>query len=76
MKPAEGLTLEALKLEEFIKFFKPTGWVGPIHDFDFIPYISDADIKIILEGKFPEDMKYGKWYVKEAIASWLKQRVS
>lgn len=29
------------KLEEFLRFYIPTGWVGPISEFTHPPYISE-----------------------------------
>lgn len=72
MKIATGLELEALKLEEFIKFYKANGLRERIMDFDYTPFISNEDITIILKGDIPEDKKFDKWYVIEAITEWLK----
>jgi len=62
-----------LELETFIRKHIPSGWVGPIMDFDFAPHISDEDFHTVMDGKFPEGDKYDKWYVKEAIEKWQKQ---
>lgn len=71
---ATGLEAEALYLEEFMKYYVPKGWRGQIHDFDFVPYISNEDIEIILKGEIPVDKKFDRWYVKEAIQEWLKTK--
>jgi len=59
-------------LENYIRFYVPKGWVGPIKEFDFAPLISDEDFKIILKWKFPDKPAYKKWYIQDAIKDWLK----
>lgn len=73
-KIATGLEAEALYLEEFMRFYKPKFWTDTISDVDFIPYISNEDIEIILKGEIPLDKKFDKWYIKEAIQEWLKNK--
>jgi len=53
-----------------IRLFIPKGWVGPIHEFDYPPLISDEDFEMIKAGKIPIDKQYDKWYVVDAIKSW------
>ena len=60
-------------LQLFIRYHIPTGWVGPIREFDFAPLVSEEDFKTILEGKIPVDSQYRKWYVIEAIKKWQRQ---
>lgn len=59
-------------LEIYIKMFIPEGWMGPIREFDFAPLISDEDLEIILKGKLPDKPAYKKWYIQDAIRSWLQ----
>lgn len=65
--------LSVQKLEEFIRYYVPKGWVGPIHEFTFAPYITEDEFEIILQGKIPDGEKFDKWFVKAAIEDWLKQ---
>jgi hypothetical protein len=71
---ATGLERQALLLEEFMRFYKPKGWICPISDVDFIPYISNNDIQVIMNGEIPTDEKFDKWYIKDAIKEWLAQQ--
>jgi len=59
-------------LESFIKYYVPKGWRGPIHEFDFAPFISEEEFKLILTGVIPSDKKFDRWYVKDAIHAWLE----
>ena len=62
-----------VELESFIRFYVPKGWVGPIREFDYAPYVTEEEFKLILTGTIPSDKKFDKWYVKDAINAWLKE---
>jgi len=68
--------MSRMELEFFLKKYIPSGWVGPIMDFDFAPHVSDQDFKIVTEGKIPEGKKYEKWYVKAAVQEWQKRNIT
>ena len=62
------------ELENFIRYYKPKGWVGAIREFDFAPLITEEELEIILKGKIPEDKRFDRWYVKDAIKAWLEKK--
>ena len=61
----------SVELECFIKYYNPKGWRGTIHEFDFAPLISEDEFKLILNGQIPKGRQYDKWYVHDAIKSWM-----
>ena len=63
-------------LEYHIRFYIPKGWVGPIHEFDFIPLITDEDFQSILQGVIPEKKEFNKWYLQDAIKDWLSKNLT
>lgn len=67
--------MKRLNLENYIRFYVPKGWVGPIREFDYAPLISEEDFKIIMDGGIPLDKQYDKWYVKDAINEWRKKNI-
>jgi hypothetical protein len=40
-------------------------------EFDFAPLISEDEFKLILNGQIPKGRQYDKWYVHDAIKSWM-----
>jgi len=62
-------------LESFIRWYKPKGWCGIISEFTFVPYITDQEFEIILQGKIPEDKKFEPCYIKEAIKAWMDKEL-
>ena len=71
-RPATGNELVAIKLEEFIRFYKPKNWRVPIHDVDFVPYVSKDDIADLRNGVYKNE-RFNKWYIREAIVEFFKQ---
>ena len=67
-------TGKLLELESFIKFYVPKNWRGPIHEFDFPPYLTEDEFNQILTGVIPDVPKFQKYYVKEAINKWLSEQ--
>ena len=63
------------ELEMFIRKHIPSGWVGPIRDFDFTPLISEEEFVMIQNGKIPVGKDFNKWYIKEAIEAWHKKNL-
>ena len=63
-------------VEQHIRYYKPKGWVGTIHEFDFVPYISDEDFEVIKRGKIPQQPYAKKWYVVDAIKDWMKNNLT
>ena len=61
------------ELEIYIKNYVPKGWKESIKTVDFPPHISDNDFEMILKGNIPNKKEYLKWYIKEAIFSWLEK---
>jgi len=56
-----------------MRLYIPKGWVGPIHEFDFVPLVSDEDFKLIMAGGYPNDSTYDKWYIKAAVEDWKEK---
>jgi hypothetical protein len=72
-KIATGDEAKAIRLYEFVNFYKPSHWVVPIHNVVFTPMFLAQDIPSI--EKDPE--AYCKqhnyhWYILEAIQAFLK----
>lgn len=67
------IQMSKLELELYIKNYIPNGWKESIRTVDFFPLISDEDYASIVRGVIPDKKEYLKWYVKEAILSWLKK---
>jgi hypothetical protein len=69
----------ALKLTEFIKFYQPGIWVGPIHDFAHYPYVLARDISQLRENNFIfgdyRNKVYEPWYIREAITKFFEQKL-
>jgi hypothetical protein len=84
-KIATGDEALAIRLEEFIKFYVPSGWICSIHEVDFAPFFSAKDIKLIRENKEKYFSDKGwvstnlfggnKWYVVEAIKEFCKKEM-
>ena len=65
-----------LQLEEHIRYFTPKGWIGPIHEFTFIPLITDEEFDVICKGALPNDQRFKPWYIQEAIKTWLNKNLT
>lgn len=70
----EDLELITCKISEHIRFYVPKNWVGPIREFDFVPFISVEDAEAICSGQIPDDKKFNKWYIKDAINDWIRTK--
>ena len=62
-----------IELEFFIRKFIPKCWTCPIADVDFAPYISEKEFDEIIDGRIPDDKKYSKWYIRQAITAWMER---
>jgi len=65
----------ALEIDQFVKYYVPKGWRGPIHEFVFPPMFTEEQVKVILNGGIPIDNVLVKnhWYIHEAINEWKRQ---
>ena len=57
-------------LEQHIRYYKPRGWVGPIHDFDF-PELKTVEYVWVLFGGELYELGL-RWYKKDAVEDFLK----
>jgi len=73
MKIATGNELIAIKLHEFIHWYVPQGWVGPIHEFAFAPHFIADQIPTIKEQVKSGTLPY-PWYITVAIIDFFKQK--
>jgi hypothetical protein len=62
---------KAIFLERFMRKYVPKGWVVPISNVCFIPYISDKEYEDIEKGVIPKSLDQP--YYREAIAEFLKE---
>lgn len=60
------------ELEQFIRFYKPKGWVGAIQDFDFSELKCIQYVWIFFGGNI-EDIDL-RWYKKAAVEEFFKQK--
>ena len=63
----------AYKLSEFVRYYVPRAWSGPISEFDFAPYFTEVDIQVIREkGIEGLGRKVRTWYFIEAVQDFFK----
>ena len=70
------LNSSGVYVEEYLHSYTPQGWRGPIHEFDFVPYISDEDFEIIRSGGIPDKPYAKKWYVVAGIKDWQEKNLT
>lgn len=81
-KIATGDEALAIKLHEFVAYYVPKDWVGPIHEFDFAPMFLPAEATALrlafeeskLNNEFLEAHNFKKWYIKAAIQDFFKEK--